>query len=329
MTTWRVYAAEESIPLGEPLPTLTAARDLVRQIQRSPWWRGNVQYDVTVEMELAGYDGQDGWINSYSQPHGLGRSATWTISLHPEMLNDLVVLHELAHCIAPRWQYSGNGRRPGELHDHVEHPRHGSGFAGAMAALVSEFASGSHRDELRAAYAHFEVPVMTLTEYQVAVRESLRAEDDVISMGEELIDRTKLCPQPVPPGGWKIPTFGWGERLMVFRHRYGPERRRLGRDRLADLIRPVEPCTGRDIKRIEESLELPTDPRLRRIAMCFAVVMGLDPIYARHQMGLARWDCGVELDELRGLNPEWVELVESMNRQQEQRPPRWVVPGDR
>lgn len=24
--------------------------------------------------------------------------------------------------------------------------------------------------------------------------------------------------------------------------------------------------------------------------------LGLDPVYARHQMGLARWECGVELE---------------------------------
>ena len=56
--------------------------------------------------------------------------------------------------------------------------------------------------------------------------------------------------------------------------------------------------------------------------MCMAVAMGLDPIYARHQMGLVRWECGVELHELAAINPDWVELVESMNAKMAARPPR-------
>jgi hypothetical protein len=127
-----------------------------------------------------------------------------------------------------------------------------------------------------------------------------------------------------------IPEWTWGDRLLAMRECAGTgARRRMGREQLAQLVSRVERCSSRDVQRLEAAKQLPEDPRLRRIAMCMAVALGLDPIYARYQMGLARWDCGVELDELAMINPGWVELVEAMNRQLAARPPRWVVDGDR
>jgi hypothetical protein len=75
--------------------------------------------------------------------------------------------------------------------------------------------------------------------------------------------------------------------------------------------------------------ELPASPRLKRLAMCIAVAFGVDPIWARYQLGLVRWDCGVELAELRAINAEWVALVEHLNELLRTRPPRWVLEGDR
>jgi hypothetical protein len=48
---------------------------------------------------------------------------TWTLHLHPEMLNPIVVLHEFAHCLAPRFAGDISQLRRGRLvhrrlHDH-------------------------------------------------------------------------------------------------------------------------------------------------------------------------------------------------------------------
>ncbi|HEU4425920.1 MAG TPA: hypothetical protein VFR67_25560 [Pilimelia sp.] len=91
----------------------------------------------------------------------------------------------------------------------------------------------------------------------------------------------------------------------------------------------MERCTRNDIKTIESAEAPPEDVRLRRIALCLAVALGLDPIYMRFQLGLVRWDCDVELEELESINPDWVALVDTMNQQIAERPPKWAVEGER
>jgi transcriptional regulator with XRE-family HTH domain len=326
VTTWRLYSAEQSVPLGVPLLDVAAARGFVRKVRRSRWWRENVQDDARITVHLGG-SASDEAIWSYAQPNVAHLPSRWTISIHPEMLNDLVLLHELAHCIAPRWEPSPRPRRKDTLPGHVQLPFHAAGFAGAMAELVREFGAGAAHDDLRAAYEHFDVPVMTLDEYRSAVSDSLRAEADLAAFDKEAEAHWGVTSRAFNPG--VIPRWRWGDVLMMMRYRSGRERRRLSQEAIAKLVSRVERCTRHDIGRVEKSETLPDDPRLKRIAMCYAVALNLDPIYARHRMGLVRWDCGVELDELRAINPDWVELVETMNRQLEQRPPRWVVEGER
>lgn len=324
--TWRLYSAEQSIPLGQPLADVAAARNLVRRVKRSAWWRHTVGYDVRVTVRLGGQEDAGG-ISSFAHPTGLGRSDPWVISLHPRQLNDMILLHELAHCIAPRWQYTGRPRRDGELANHAERAPHDAGFAAALVELAGEFGSVEHHDELRLAYHHFEVPVLTAEEYRAAVDDSLLAERDILAMHRELDER--FGDQERSRGGW-IPQWTWGDRLLAVRMRAGTgARRRMSREHLAQLVSRVERCSPHDVQRLEAASDLPEDPRLRRLAMCAAVALGFDPIYARHQMGLARWECGVELEELAAINPDWVRLVETLNAQLAARPPRWLVEGDR
>ncbi|WP_344204362.1 hypothetical protein [Aeromicrobium alkaliterrae] len=327
VSTWRVYSAEQSVPLGDPLPNIKAARDLVRRVKRSAWWRHNIEYDVSITTEIGGRgDLGDEWISSFASGPEAGPSSRWRISIHPRMLNELIVLHELAHCIAPRFQASQRRRKPGELNQHRPLPDHGDGFAGVMSELVREFATGAKHNDLREAYEHFQVPTLSLENYKSAVTDSIAAELDILEMRREFRDFLENEPMPPPPpGGWKVPRFIWGD--IFVRLRLHP--RRIGLDRLAKTISAVELCSRRALTRIEESEAPPSDPRLRRIAMCYAVAMNIDPIYLRHRMGLVRWECGVELDELRAINAGWVDLVESMNRQIQSRPPRWAVDGDR
>jgi len=326
VTTWRLYSAEQSVGLGESLADVDAARRLVRKIKRSRWWRHNVVESARISLELGGEDLGEGEVASYARADSDHLPQRWTISIHPGMLNDLVLLHELAHCIAPRWSLSPRPRRKRQLPDHARLQLHGAGFAGAMAELVSEFGKGAIHDELRDAYNHFGVPVMTRPEYRSAVAASLEAEHDLAAWNEELARHLEENPKTRErsPKGW-IPRR-WGDVLFLARTKPGG---RLGMDRLARIVSQVAQCTRNDIRTVESAIDLPDDIRVRRIALCMAVFFGLDPIYMRYQMGLTRWDCDVELEDLEPINLDWVELVGTMNQQLANRPPKWVVEGER
>jgi transcriptional regulator with XRE-family HTH domain len=242
-------------------------------------------------------------------------------------LNDLVVFHEIAHCIAPRWGPLRRSRRPDEIPDALKLDPHGPGFAAGMAELVDRFAQHGDRDALREAYEHYEVPVLTSESFKAAVADSLEAEAAFLELHAQLEELARRSPHGT--GGY-IPTWTLGDYLRLMRRQTpGPENRRITQEALAERISKVEPCSRRDIANLERIESLPDSPRLRRIAMCMAVSFELDPIFARHRLGLVRWECHIELDELRLINPDWVALVERMNEQLQTRPPRWVSEGDR
>lgn len=383
VSTWRVYSAEQSVPLGRDLSDLDGVVALVEEVTSSPWWARNVPYRGEVTAEIAGYEHvtwtplalhsglelEDGEILDTSDAEQLaarlgdlydaathsvetGRSsvsyaaplerrphAPWKISIHPAMRNELIVLHELAHCAAPRMRLGPRRRRPGEIHSHGQLPSHGEGFTAIMAALVDQFAAAASRDELKIAYQHFEVPVLELSAYQDAVRDSLLAEEDEAGALAELREadqrlaeqRTDAVAAGLPlPAAGVIPEGWWGEDLwQVRRFQSRRQGQFLSQADVAELVSRVEPCTRRDISAIERSRQRPRTRRELRIAMCFAVALNFDPIYARHRLNLVRWDCGVELEELALINPGWVELVNRMDKQIEVRPPRWEVEGER
>jgi hypothetical protein len=231
---------------------------------------------------------------------------------------------DLANCIAPRWTPAPRRRRKQQVPEHAQLEVHGAGFAGAMAELVCEFGKGAIYDELRDAYAHFGVPAMTPTEYRAAVAASVGAEQDLAAFHLEFEDyfRTRLKPRGSTTG--RIPHVYWGVTFYLMRRDS-----RLGMDHLARTVSQVERCTRNDVKTIESAEVPPEDIRLRRIALCMAVALDLDPIYMRYQMGLVRWGCEIELEELESINPHWVELVETMNQQAAERPPKWTVEGER
>lgn len=331
VTTWRLYSAEQSVPLGVRLDDEAAARTFVKKVTSSSWWRDNVADKPRIELRVAGAESPDGWRWSYAKPSAAAQPTKWQVSIHPAMLNDMVVLHELAHCAAPRWSLSKRRWRPGRLCAHEELPPHGSGFAGVFAALVDEFGEGAAAGDLRDAYAHYRVPSLTLSEYQQAVRDSLTAEADVLSSRAEWEEMSAQFDAELEAAGvakpLRVPQVVWGDWLLMARIRG----RRVGMDRLAAAVSQVTRCTRGDVRKVESATEPPTDPRLYRAAVCMAVLHGMDPIAMRWRMGLVRWGCEpeLELDELRVLNPEWVDLVEEMNRMLTERPPRWGVEGDR
>src|SRR5207249_4128123 len=140
----------------------------------------------------------------------------------------------------------------------------------------------------------FGVTVMTPAEYRVAIAASLEAEHDLAAFYLEVAEhfRGELGSQGSATG-W-IPDRRWGDAFFLARIQGG----RLGMDRLARIVSQVERCTRNDIKAIESAEAPPEDMRLSRVALCMAVALDFDPIYMRFQLGIARWDCDVELEEL-------------------------------
>lgn len=253
------------------------------------------------------------------------------------MLNEMVVLHELAHCVAPRRTYGNDPLGPTPSYHQTL--GHGPGFVGIYAELVREFAEIADHSDLCAALAHFEVPRMTLAEYQQAVAESLVAEADELARFRDW-EKHSADPQldeilkSQPTAFSKSTTHDeltWGELLRIERDhvRAGDGRRASRRDpamsqeRLAGLVSLAQPRTREQISLVERSTTPPSHPRLRRIAMCMAVALEVDPIYCRRRLGLTRAEYGIELEELALINPAWVARVERFNAQCAARPPRW------
>lgn len=339
VTTWRVYSAEQSIACGNAFTGESQAREFVNDVTRSRWWLETLPQQPSLTVEVAGgRDGHNVW--SFCQRQGGRRSNNWIISIHPEMLNDMVVLHELAHSLAPRWTGEMTPPKRGKVPAARELPVHGSGFAGVLAELAGEFADVSHNEELRDAYRHFGVPVDSRDEWRAAVERSAVIEA-IVDDFNDAVD-ARMAAHGIPRGVRRlpgqrplprqVPDIPWGFWLQDARRRARIAGTRLTQRRLAELITPVEPCTERHIRAIEQSEQLPTIPKLRRVAFGAAVVLGMDPIVMRHELGLVRWECGfseTDLDVLRPLNAEWVALVENLNKLLAERPPRWTVEGDR
>ncbi|MFI5627560.1 hypothetical protein ACIA03_29155 [Nocardioides sp. NPDC051685] len=337
--TWRLYAAEHSVPLGKTINDLDDLQAFYDDVMSSDWWRTNIPYNPTLKVEVAGHHFTNGegieQHVSYQEyePQRYGRATPSKISILPEHLCDMIALHELAHAVQPRFEYV-RPRQPDRIPEHRALSAHGPGFAGVFAELVREFGDGAIHDDLRDAYAHFGVPCLSLSEYVAAAESSIAAEADYISMHEEteaylkeLAAERERTGQVLPTPQGRIPTMTWGDWLRFVRGkhygRFGPGR--MTQAQWADMVSPVERCTRKQISLLERAEKMPHEVRLRRIAMCMMVALGMDPIWMRHTLGLVRWDCGIDLDELRVLNPEWVDLVEELNRLGEERPPRWTA----
>jgi hypothetical protein len=324
VATWRVYCAQSSLPPGRAFSGEAAMSRFAVEVMSSPWWVANVDYEVEVVLKVDGHafdDPEGPVIGSHAQPHRPwpGRRTRWTVSIHEAMLTEVSVLHELAHCIAPRFAYDPDARTAGQ---HQVLHSHGAQYAGTLALLVDEFASGVPRGAMGEALGHFGVEVPDLAGYRAGVRESLRAEDEVFELAAQF--ETNLGVSPVFRGPDPMASLPFGTYLGLARRR---TRRRLpgwSQDRFAARISEVTPCSRRDIGKIETLEEPPTDLRTLTAAACMAVLLDVDPIYMRYQMGLDPFTLGLGLEELRRLNPAWANLVADLDRRARTRPP-WTA----
>lgn len=318
---WRVYSAEQSIDPGASLDGVEQARALVRRVRRSAWWRDVLGYVTRVRVVVDGtVNAQGTW--SYAQPDRYFLARSHTLHMHPTHLKEIIVLHELAHCLSP--SFTGDPRRIARGYlDHAPLHPHGSGFTGMLSELVSRFGTGINHEQLTDAYRHFEVQVDPLEDVLRDRLLSLEVEAAAQAQLEDLQSRgtrrqRRGC----------IPDFPWGWWLLKMR-KWESDRPHLGRARLAELISPVERCAARDIKTLEDSRERPEDLRLRRIGLAAAAVLGVDPVWARTELGLVRWECGIDLGELATVAPGWVANVEHLNELLASRPVYWEAEGER
>jgi hypothetical protein len=164
--TWRVYSAEQSLEAGRDFADLPEADAYVQTLsaELESWWREHYGQmpAPALRLELGG-DADEDTRRSFTYPDRMPLPGSWTISLHPEMLTEMVILHEVAHCLMPRY-FGDVVRMRHRMHrerfpDLGEFHSHGPTFTATMSSLVRRFGTATDHDELRDAFQHYEVPI--------------------------------------------------------------------------------------------------------------------------------------------------------------------------
>ncbi len=338
LTDWRVYSAEQAVGEDEPLD-VAQAQQLINDAAATPWWQTWFPHATTIEVIEGGHDyPEQGLIQSFAYPNRRAQPDKWTISLHPKQLSTRVVLHELAHCLAPSLYSSGETFPCGTPYPPTEHRHHGPHFTTTLQVITDRLFGHRDAGELGGALRHFEAPTVDLDELRVAIAKQPALHAEL----RELFDRDRRDEEEAraayiektgeEPREARIPQWHWGFNLRFPRREY---HRRAGgsllsQKRLAEVISAVEPCTARHVSQLEDSVARPEDPAQLKRAMAATIRLGFDPIWTRYVLRLTRWDCGdITMEEARTLNPDWADLVDHMNELQEQMPPRWYVEGAR
>ena len=290
--TWRLYSAEASIK-QRTQSSPNAAQALADRVMGSAW-RRMLPYGPRVRIELGGHS-EGGMVASHVSPEGgelLPNS--WLISLHPDRATERTILHELAHTIAPRL-----GRAPDGTTSFLTH--HGPGYVGAYVEMLQRFSKHENPQLLFDAMADFQVAVPAPDAWREQLLISLEIERAILAGDEPEPDR-------------RLPFLG--SILKLGREAHGWTQ--------ADLARRLSTTTA-SIKRIENSITAPESAKDADVALRAAVLVDADPIQLAHEHGF-RWSYGEELEQLRSLNPGWVELVEELNAVKTHRANWWDAP---
>ncbi|OMC51912.1 hypothetical protein A5742_17390 [Mycolicibacterium fortuitum] len=338
LTDWRVYSAEQAVGADEQLDVAQAQR-LIDEAAAAPWWRTWFPHAPAVAVVEGGQlHPEQGLISSFAYPDRHPMPEKWTISLHPEMTSTRVVLHELAHCLAPSLYSTGEKFGCGTPYPPSRHRHHGPYFAATLQVITDQVFGHRDAGELAGALRHFEAPTAELEDLRAELAKQPALHKELQEMYDESrrsyeARRTAYVDRhgEEPPEPW-IPPWHWGFNLRMRRRDYHRSAggRLLSQKRLAEIVSVVHPCTVRHIAKLEDSAARPDDPGQLKRAMTVAIHLGFDPIWARYVLRLTRWDCGdVTLEEARILNPAWADLVEHMNELVQQMPPRWYVEGAR
>ena len=326
--TWRVYAAEQSTGLGQRFESVGAIEGFVRHVVRSEWWRDH--YADVGPITVEGVKVIDGRAMAFAQHTADTFGGGYRIVFEPSALTEAVTLHELAHCLQPIWVGDEAQLRSRQRHVEFVHPDpHSACYARAHADLVAQFLSDRQHSDLLDAYHHFEVDVAEDTDLAEARRLSELFGRRRITERERAEEERAAHPE-FSTG--IVPPIDWGDWMKMIRSRSDRTDGKRGswsRTGVVEAVRPIGRYTPADVSALEASPTLPDDPRLRRLAMAIAALYGLDPVWARTALGLARWDCGVDLDELSLINADWTAHVEHLNSLIEGRPPLWQLDGER
>lgn len=336
-TTWRVYSAEHSMPPSPPLPTASAVRSLIRSIVDSTWWQerfADIGPITTTISRSTSVDGKAGWC-SYRRRFRDGAALGFARSGMVEQ----VVLHELAHAVQPKIVGNASLLTVPDRYviDYREPDDHCPAFACAHSMLTAQFGSAGGHDSLRGAYEHFEVPIVTEAELveQRRLSELLADKRDrqLAALEQLAHERRATAGQPERAAGTRQEfRIRWGDWMELIRWqapRTDGKRGPWSPTGLVRALRPVGRYTVSDIRAIESSPDFPDDVGMRRLGLALGVIYGQDPVWLRTGLGLFRDTCGITIEELRLLNPEWVDLVEHLNALAATRPPRWWIGGDR
>ena len=338
LTDWRVYSAEHAVGEDEPID-IAHAQQLIADAAAAQWWQAWFPHATAIEVVEGGaeHPEQEGRISSFSYPNRRAQPDKWIISLHPKMLSTRVVLHELAHCLAPSLYSDGQSYACGTPYPPTEHRHHGPYFTATLQVITDQLFAHRDAGELAGALRHFEAPTAELEDLraELARQPALHAElkelqDHSRRMDEE--NRAAAVERGEEPPELWIPPWHWGFHLMMRRRDYHRSAggRLLSQKRFAEIISAVHPCAGWHISELEHSRSRPEDPAQLKRAMAATIYLGFDPIWTRFILGLTRWDCGdITMDEARTLNSAWADLVDHMNELQRQMPPRWYVDGAR
>lgn len=339
LTQWRVYSAEQSLAPGQEFESLEEASAYLWWVQSTRWWKTTFPDAPRIAVQLGGNANGSGEIQSYARAVA---DDEWEISLHPRMMNAIVLLHEVAHCIAPRMQGNITQIRRDRL-SFGNHHHHGPYFRSAFASLAQRYKIGVDPHELRRAYEHFELDTPDLdalmaarahsAEVELAVAEMWRRTEDRWATDSERdarrIETSAGDEESTAAGGAttpRIPLDCWGDWLWLSRKHFSPK---ISQKRLAEGVSPLVKCSPRDVARLERLKVAPDNLIDIQRCVAFVAVMGLDPVWAETHKGLAAGEKTITLDALEPIAAEWVANVRHLNELLEARPPRWVADGDR
>lgn len=106
--TWRVYSAEQSIEGGQTFTSVDDAVAFGNSVTTSRWWTDRYPNPDARAIDIC--EGGEDWAlpngtaiaSSFTASDRSLLPTRWRVELHLTMLRELVILHELAHCVSPR-----------------------------------------------------------------------------------------------------------------------------------------------------------------------------------------------------------------------------------
>lgn len=342
---WAVYTAEESLKPGRAFEDEAELRSFLDEILTSGLWLEKFPTMMDIEVITKTHADEDAVTFSAAAPSTTDPLGSSTIWMHPRMLNEMVLLHELAHCVQPRYfgeiQQLKSRNPEAFLPSGASGHGHDSYFQATFVWLCEQFGTTETHDQLREAYNHFGYPAAseeslwemqernrywTPLELQRSANILSRLEQDRSAFNAAYPHLAEKAAQRKDEHGEQRPIGtrfgGLFMDLRDFCHR-------VPKNRVANIISRVTPCKTADLTRLEHLEHPPETEKEAQLAVYYAVALGADPIWARTAFGITRFNPKVPMNELIKINRPWVMLVRRLNRMLRERPRYWDGAGPR